>query len=60
MTVVRGAVAAEAVADVVEVVAEEAVAAGDVDGVSRCGKRRQRLNIKRATCRRALQHHKMA
>lgn len=59
VTVVEGVVAAEAVAVVVEVVAEEAVVAGDVDEVSRCGERRQRLKAKKTTCRCALQHHKM-
>ena len=58
LTVVEGVVAAEAVADVVEVVAEEAVAAGDADGASRYGKRRQRLKAERTTRTCALQHHK--
>lgn len=47
VTVVEGVVAAEAVAVVVEVVAEEAVVAGDVDEVSRCGEGRQRLKAKK-------------
>jgi hypothetical protein len=38
-TVVEGAVPVEEVVDVVEVVAEEAVVAGDVDGVSKCRKK---------------------
>jgi hypothetical protein len=58
-TVVEGVVPAEEVVDVVEVVAEEAVVAGDVDGVSRCAKRRQRLKARKITRRCASRHHKM-
>lgn len=59
-TVVEGVVLAEEVVDVVEVVAEEAVVAGDVDGVSRCGNRRQRLKARKITRRCASRHRKMA
>jgi hypothetical protein len=59
-TVVEGAVAAEVVVDVVEVVAEEAAVAGDVGGVSRCKKGRKRLKAKKTTHRCASRHRKTA
>lgn len=60
VTAVEGAVAAEEAVDVVEVVAEEAAVAGDVDGVSRCRIRQKRLKAKKITRRCASRRHKTA